>query len=147
MPSYAPGFGAGPHGLSPFGVPADDWAEEGSTVLRSSRKIDLVAGTVELDDDGNPEGMDDTGQRVVLAMRRVKVPALQGLTFDETMQQEVRRVLADASLTTTSPPDIDLYRKDGGRPVVVQTRPGGAYVTVHYRNNLTGTETSVTVQA
>lgn len=147
MANYAPGFGAGPFGLFPFGVPAPDWAEEAPTILRSSRRVDLVSGTVGVDENGNFEGMDDIGQRVVLAVKRARIPPLQGISFDEEMQQEVRRVLAEAALTTGTPPDIDLYRKDAGRVIEVVARPGGANVTVHYRNNVAGSETSVTIEA
>jgi hypothetical protein len=146
MPSYAPGFGAGPFGLSPFGIPAEDWSEETPTVLRSSRKVNLVTGKVEVDDDGNFEGMDDIGQRVVLAVKRAKIPPLQGISFDEEMQQEIRRVLTEASLTTGLPPDIDLYRKDAGRTIEVVPKAGGAEITVHYRNNVAGSETSVMIE-
>lgn len=146
MTSYAPGFGLGPFGLSPFGVPAAEWIEEPPTVLRSSRKIDLVAGLVEVDSDGNFEGMDDIGQRVVLAVKRARIPDLQGISFDEEMQQEIRRVLDEAGLIARVAPDIDLFRKDAGRPIVVEPRAGGSRITVHYRNNVAGSETSVTIE-
>lgn len=146
MPSYAPGYGLGPHGLSPFGVPAPPWTEEPPTILRSSRKVDLARGRVEVDDDGNFVGMDDVGQRVVLAVKQAKIPPLQGISFDEEVQQEIRRVLAAAELTTGAAPDIDLFRKDAGRVIEVEPRPNGANVTVHYRNNLAQTETSVTIE-
>lgn len=146
MANYAPGFGQGPHGLSPFGVPAPDWSVETPTILRSSRRVDLVTGTVGVDSDGNFEGMDDIGQRVVLAVKRARIPPLQGISFDEEMQQEIRRVLAEATLTTGAPPDITLFRKDAGRVIEVVARPNGADMTVHYRNNVAGSETSVTIQ-
>jgi hypothetical protein len=145
MTSYAPGYGVGPFGLSPFGVPAPPWEDEPPTVLHSSRKVDLVRGIVESDNDGNPRGMDDVGQRVVLAVQRAKIPELQGIAFDEEVQQEIRRALAEAELTTGSPPDIDLFRQNSDRPIEVEPLTGGVNVTVHYRNNLVGTETSVTV--
>ena len=139
------GFGTVPFGLSPFGIPPEPFAEEGPTVLRSSRKIDLVRGIVSIDDDGNSEGMDDIAQRVLLAVRRVRVPELQTRSFDEEMQQEIRRVLTEAELTIGSNPSIALVRADGQRPVQIFPKPNGFQASISYRNNLTGTETSVTV--
>ena len=139
------GFGTVPFGLSPFGIPPDPFVNEGPTVLRSSRKLDLVKGTVRIDDDGNPEGMDDIAQRVILAVRQARVPEIQTRSFDEEMQQEIRHVLADAQLTTGSAPSIDLVRADGQKPVQIFPKSNGANVSISYRNNLTGTETSVEV--
>lgn len=139
------GFGTVPYGLYKFGVPPTPFAEEGPTVLHSSRKIDLVRGTVNIDDDGNAEGMDDIAQRVLLAVRQVRVPELQTRSFDEEMQQEIRRVLTEAELTIGSNPSIDLVRADGQKPVQIFPKPNGFQATISYRNNLTGTETSVTV--
>ncbi len=139
------GFGTVPFGLSTFGIPPDDPEEEGPTVLNSSRKLDLVRGIVNIDDDGNPEGMDDIAQRVILAVRQAKVPEIQTRSFDEEMQQEIRRVLADAALTTGSAPSIDLVRADGQRAVQVFPKSNGVDISVSYRNNLTGTETSIEV--
>ena len=145
MPSYAPGFGVGPFGLSPFGVPAPAYSVEPPMVLRSSRKVDLVTGTVETDGDGNFVGMDDVGQRMVLAIQTAKIPDLQGIAFDEEVQQEIRRVLEAAELTTGRAPDVTLFRRNSDRPIVVEPKPGGVNVTVYYRNNLVQTETSVVV--
>jgi hypothetical protein len=139
------GFGTVPFGLYPFGIPPDPFAEEGPTVLHSSRKIDLIRGTVNIDDDGNAEGMDDIAQRVLLAVRQVRVPELQTRSFDEEMQQEIRRVLAEAELTIGSNPSIDLVRADGQKPVQIFPKPNGFQASISYRNNLTGTETVVTV--
>lgn len=139
------GFGTVPFGLYPFGLPPDALAVEGPTVLNSSRKLDLVKGTVRIDDDGNSEGMDDIAQRVILAVRQARIPEIQTVAFDEQMQQEIRRVLSDAQLTTGSAPSIDLIRADGQRAVQVFPRSNGANFSISYRNNLTGTETSVDV--
>lgn len=139
------GFGTVPFGLSTFGIPPNAFVDEGPTVLHSSRKLDLVRGIVSMDDDGNPEGMDDIAQRVILAVRQAKVPEIQTRSFDEEMQQEIRRVLADAQLTTGSAPSIDLVRADGQKPVQIFPKSNGANVSISYRNNLTGTETSVVV--
>lgn len=139
------GFGTVPFGLSPFGIPPDPFEEEGPTVLRSSRKLDLVRGTVVVDSDGNPEGMDDIAQRVVLAVRLSVVPEIQTRAFDEEMQQEIRRQLALAELTTGNAPAIDLVRADGQKPVQIFPKPNGFQATISYRNNLAGTETSVVV--
>ncbi len=145
MTSYAPGFGVGPFGLSPFGVPAPPWGDETPTVLRSSRKVDLVRGKIVFDGDGNAEGMDDVGQRVVLAVQRAVIPDLQGISFDEEVQQEIRLRLEQADLLASAAPDITLFRQNSDRPIDVRPKPGGVDVTVYYRNNLVGTETSVTV--
>lgn len=145
MSSYAPGFGLGPFGLTPFGVPAPPWVDEPPIVLHSSRRINLVDGSVLYDADGNPQGMDDTGQRMVLAIRQARLPDLQGISFDEQIQQEIRRVLDDAALTSGSPPDATLVRPNSNRPIVVERTPGGCNITVFYRNNLVGTETSITI--
>jgi hypothetical protein len=139
------GFGTVPFGLAPFGIPPDPFDEEGPTVLVSSRQLDLVQGNVEIDDDGNPEGMDDIAQRVILAVQSVVVPQIRTRAFDEEMQQEIRRVLAEAELTTGSAPSIDLVRADGQRAVQIFTTPNGANISVSFFNNLTGTETSVEV--
>lgn len=139
------GFGTVPFGLYPFGIPPEEFAEEGPTILVSSRELDLVQGTVEMDDDGNPAGMDDIAQRVILAIRQVVVPEIRTRAFDEQMQQEVRRVLADAELTTGNAPAIELVRADGQRPVQIFPKPNGAEISISYRNNLTGTETSIEV--
>lgn len=139
------GFGTVPFGLSTFGIPPDEFAEEGPTILNSSRKLDLVQGTVEMDDDGNSEGMDDIAQRVILAVRQARVPQIRTRAFDEEMQQEIRRVLAEAELTTGSAPTIDLVRADGQRAVQIFPKPNGFDASISYRNNLTGTETSVEV--
>lgn len=139
------GFGTVPYGLYKFGVPPTPFAEEGPTVLHSSRKIDLVQGVVNIDDDGNAEGMDDIAQRVLLAVRQVRVPELQTRSFDEEMQQEIRRVLTEAELTIGSNPSIDLVRSDGQKPIQIFPKPNGFQASISYRNNLTGTETSVTV--
>lgn len=139
------GFGTTPFGLYPFGIPPEEFEDEGPTVLHSSRKLDLATGTIELDDDGNPEGMDDVAQRVVLAVRQAIVPEIQTRAFDEEMQQEVRRVLAEAELTTGSAPVIDLVRADGQRAVQIFPKSNGVDISISYRNNLTGTETSVKV--
>lgn len=139
------GFGTVPFGLSPFGIPPDPFADEGPTVLRSSRQLDLVRGVVNIDEDGNAEGMDDIAQRVILAVRRCVVPELQTRAFDEEMQQEIRRQLALAELTTGTAPSIDLVRSDGQKPVQIFPKPNGFQASISYRNNLTGTETSVEV--
>jgi hypothetical protein len=141
------GFGNGPFGLYPYGIPLDEFEEEGATILHSSRKIDPVLGKIELDDDGNFEGMDDIAQRVVLAVRQARIPELQTRLFDEEMQQEIRRVLAEAELTTTNAPAISLVRPDGQRPIQITAKPNGADISISYRNNLTGTQTSVTIQS
>lgn len=140
-----PGFGIVPFGLSPFGIPPEPFAEEGPTILNSSRKLDLVLGTVEFDSDGNSEGMDDIAQRVILAIRQCVVPEIQTKAFDEEMQQEIRRQLALAELTTGSAPSIDLVRADGQRAVQIFPLANGFQALISYRNNLTGTETSVEV--
>ncbi len=139
------GFGTVPFGLSPYGIPPDPFPEEVPTVLRSSRKLDLVRGIVNIDDDGNPEGMDDIAQRVILAIRQCVVPELQTRAFDEEMQQDIRRQLALAELTTGSAPTIDLVRSDGQKPVQIFPLLNGFKASISYRNNLTGTETSVEV--
>lgn len=143
--AFPTGFGTVPFGLSPFGIPPEPFAEEGPTVLRSSRKLDLVRGVVNIDEDGNPEGMDDIAQRVILAVRQARIPEIQTRAFDEEMQQEIRRVLAEAELTTGSAPSIDLVRADGQRAIQVFPKPNGVDISISYRNNLTGTETSVEV--
>lgn len=140
------GFGTVPFGLSSFGIPPDEYEDEGPTLLRSSRKLDLVQGIVVVDDDGNFDGMDDIGQRVVLAIRQCVVPELQSRAFDEQMQQEIRRVLALAELTTSGSPSIDLVRSDGQKPVQIFPKPNGFNASISYRNNLTGTETTIVVQ-
>lgn len=139
------GFGTVPFGLSPFGIPPEPFAEEGPIVLNSSRKLDLVGKTVRIDSDGNSEGMDDIAQRVILAVRQAVVPQIQTRAFDEQMQQEIRRVLREAELTTGSNPTIDLVRQDGQRPVQISPRPNGANISISYRNNLTNTETTIEV--
>jgi hypothetical protein len=139
------GFGTVPFGLSPFGIPPEPFVDETPTILRSSRKVNLVTGRVELDDDGNFDGMDDIAQRVVLAVRQAVIPELQGVAFDEQMQQEIRRVIAEAELTTGNAPSITLVRQDGQRPILITAKPNGADISISYLNNLTGTETSVTI--
>jgi hypothetical protein len=139
------GFGTVPFGLSSFGIPPGDPAVEGPTVLRSSRSIDPVRGILNVDDDGNFVGMDDIAQRVVLAVKQAKIPELQTRSFDEEVQQEIRRVLVDAQLTIGNAPTILLVRKDGGRPIQVTAKPNGADISISYLNNLTGTETSIEV--
>jgi hypothetical protein len=101
---------------------------------------------VVVDDDGNAEGMDDIGQRVVLAVKSAIVPELQTRSFDEEMQQEIRRVIAAAELTTGNSPSIALVRNDGQKPVQIFPKPNGFQASISYLNNLTGTETTVTVQ-
>jgi hypothetical protein len=139
------GFGTVPFGLSPFGLPPDPFANEGPTVLNSSRKLDLVLGVVIVDADGNSIGMDDIAQRVILAVRQCRVPELQTVAFDEEMQQEIRNQLALAELTIGSAPTIDLVRADGQKPVQIFPKPNGFQASISYRNNLTGTETSVEI--
>lgn len=143
MTSYAPGFGLGPFGLSPFGAPAPPWEDEPPIVLHSSRRIDLTDGSIAYDADGNPLGMDDIGQRMVLAVRRAVLPELQGIAFDEEIQQEIRRVLAEAALISGEPADVTLHRPNSTRPIVVERTPNGCNVTIFYRNNIVGTETSI----
>ena len=89
--------------------------------------------------------MDDIAQRVLLAVRQVRVPELQTRSFNEEMQQEIRRVLTEAELTIGSNPSIDLVRADGQKPVQIFPKPNGFQASISYRNNLTGTETVVTV--
>lgn len=140
------GFGTVPFGLSSFGIPPEEFAEEGPNVLHSSRQLDLVVGTVVMASDGNFDGMDDVAQRVVLAIRRCVVPEIQSRSFDEQMQQEIRRQLALAELTTGSAPAVELVRSDGQKPVQIFPKPNGFDASISYRNNLVGTETTVTVQ-
>lgn len=139
------GFGTVPFGLSAFGIPPGDPEVEGPTVLRSSRSIDPIRGILNVDDDGNFVGMDDIAQRVLLAVRQAKIPEMQTISFDEEVQQEIRRVLAEAQLTTGNAPTILLVRKDSGRPIQITRKPNGANISISYRNNLTGTETSVEI--
>jgi hypothetical protein len=89
--------------------------------------------------------MDDIAQRVILAVHSVVVPELQTRAFDEEMQQRIRAALADAELTTGTSPAIELVRGDGQKPVQIVLKPNGFQATISYRNNLTGTETSVEV--
>lgn len=131
------GFGAAPFGLHPFGIPLEEFSPEGPTILRSSRDVDLVRGGYDVDSDGNFVGMDDVAQRVILAVRTAVVPDLQGLDFDESMKAEILRVLRP--LTPSQNPDITV------RNIVVVRFPGGVRNRVFYRNNLVGTETSVSV--
>lgn len=145
MPLPSTGFGLGGFGVTPFGIPYDDPAEEAPIVLVSSRDVSLVSGGYVLDDDGNFAGMDDIAQRVLLAVRTAKIPELQIVGFDEEVRAEVRRVLDAASLTTGATPAITLSREDPGDTIEIRKDPGGARIAVFYKNNLTGTRTSVEV--
>lgn len=137
------GFGAAPFGLHPFGLPLEEFAEDTPTILRSSRKVNLVTGKYELDADGNFAGMDDVGQRMVLAIRSAVIPELQTLSFDQDVQLEVRRVLEP--ITSGAAPDASLITKNGTAPIVVVPRPNGVEITVFYKNNLVNSETSITI--
>lgn len=145
MVSPLSGFGLGGFGLTPFGIPLDPFADEPTIVLRSSRDVDMRRGGYVVDSDGNFSGMDDVAQRVLLAVRTAKIPSLQTLGFDEEARAEVRRVLDAASLTTGATPEITLFREDPGDTIEIRKDPGGARIAVFYRNNVTGSETSVVI--
>lgn len=145
MTSPTSGFGLGGFGVTPFGIPYDVPAEEPPIVLRSSRDVSLVRGGYVLDGDGNFRGMDDVAQRVLLAVRTAKIPDLQILGFDEEVRAEIRRSLDAASLTIGATPVITLSREDPGDTIEIRKDAGGARIAVFYKNNLTGTRTSVLV--
>lgn len=145
MPPPPSGYGLGGFGVCPFGVPYPAPAEEPRVVLRSSRDVDMIRGGYAVDADGNFVGMDDVAQRVLLAVRTAKIPELQILGFDEEARAEIRRVLDAASLTTGATPAITLFREDPGETIEIRRDPGGARIAVFYKNNLTGTKTSVEV--
>ena len=129
------------YGLGPFGfgygysppVPVD----EAPIVLVSSQLVDLVTGTLAFDDDGNEVGMDDTGQRIVLLARTAEEPGIIGPDFAAAVEDNIRKALLP--VTGGNPPDATVTS------IAVTVIPGGSQKTITYVNNLTNTETSVTL--
>lgn len=134
------GFGLGPFGLSPFGIPPSPFAETPPTVLVSSREVNLVDGGYELDEFGNFAGMDDVGQRIVLGVKTAVLPELQIVGFEEAARAEILRVLDP--VIGGSNPDATVR----GENVSVVLKPYGFEITIPYVNNVTGSETSVTIR-
>lgn len=139
MPHLPPGFGIGPFGLTPFGIPPEQFNATPPTVLVSSRAVNLVEGGYEFDANGNFEGMDDVGQRIVLLVKTAVLPELQTVGFEEAARAEILRVL-DPVIGGTNP-DATVTSED----VTIVLRPNGFRITIFYVNNVTGSKTSVTL--
>lgn len=129
-------FGQGPFGFG-FGYSPPAFTDEPPITLVSSQKIDLVTGTASFDADGNEIGMDDTGQRIVLLARTVEEPGIIGPDFVATIEDNIRKALLP--VTGGTPPDATITA------ITVVPTDNGAQTTITYVNNLTNTETSVTL--
>lgn len=123
------GFGLG------YTPPTSD--DEAPVTLVSSQEIDLVAGTLSYDDDGNEEGMDDTAQRILLCARTAKLPTIMGEDFEAAVENELR--IALQPVTGGTPPDATIVSIEVARHL------NGCRPKITYRNNLTDTETSITL--
>lgn len=129
-------FGTGVFGYG-LGYSPPAFTEEPPITLVSSQQVDLVAGTLGYDDDGNEIGMDDTGQRIVLLARTAKQPGIQGPDFVAAVEDEIRKALFP--VTGGTPPDATITS------IAVVPTADGAQTTITYVNNLTNTETSITL--
>jgi hypothetical protein len=139
MPHIPSGFGIGPFGLTPFGVEHEPFAASPTTVLVSSRTVNLVRGGYEFDSDGNFLSMDDVGQRIVLSVHSAVLPETQTVGFEEAARAEILRVLDP--VIGGSNPDATVL----GNDVSVALRPNGFEIQIVYVNNLVGSKTSVTI--
>lgn len=130
------GFGLGPFGWG-LGFSPPVSADEAPITLVSSQQVDLVTGTLGYDDDGNEVGMDDTAQRIVLLARTAEMPTIIGPDFEATVENNLR--IALLPVTGGTPPDATIVSID-----VVQ-HSNGSRTEITYINNLTNTETSLTL--
>ena len=132
-------FGTGPYGSSGLGMPTVTTAATQTTTIVSSQAIDGVTKDYLLADDGNPIGMDDTMQRVMLLTAfEVDTPKLVGLDFEATMSAQIRKALLP--MTASRPPAI---RIDG---IDIDSKNGTTQIVVNYTNLLRGTRVSVKVR-
>jgi len=133
-------FGLGVFGLDPFGIPDTGPPDEAPIVLVSSRAFDFVTRRYTVDDDGNPEGMRDTAQRVsILVSEAVGNPPdlLDADQYESAMEQNIRAALAPL---LAKPPVIELLSVETTRP-----RPGAVAHRVNFRDLLNGQKASVTL--
>jgi hypothetical protein len=131
------GYGTGPFGGAPLGVPLPPQPEEVVSDLSSSRKIDGVTGRYVPNEQGGFEAMDDTAQRVLLLVSFAdtdsKIISPQGMSEQEA---KIRKALEP--LTAGRNPDID--------QLVVTVKRTASQTTeksISYRNRLTMTRQTV----
>jgi hypothetical protein len=129
-------YGTGVYGYGVGFTPTSATASPTVTLV-SSRRIDLVSGLVVYDDDGNPDGMDDTAQRVVLLARRAALPDIIGPDFEAATEDEIRKALVPVTGGQSPAATIN--------SVSVTSAQNGSRILITYTNNLTGTQTSVTL--
>lgn len=130
------GFGVGAFGWG-LGFSPPVFTDEPPVTLVSSQQVDLVTGKLGYDDDGNEVGMDDTAQRIVLLARTAKLPSLRGVDFTAAVEDALRKALVP--VTGGTPPDATITS------VTVVPTANGVQTTITYTNNLTNTETSITL--
>jgi hypothetical protein len=131
------GLGSGPFGGTPLGGPSGNAGSDTLAALHSSRKID-AHGRYVLDDDGGFEGMDDTAQRVLLAVSFASVDLPKIVTPQASALGEAKIRAALKPLTSGSEPAIKL---EVAR--IERSAPGTVRVVVIFKNLLTGTSSSV----
>lgn len=130
------GFGTGSYGWG-LGFSPPVAADEAPITLVSSQAVDLVTGKALYDADGNEVGMDDTAQRIVLLARTAVQPGIQGPDFAAAIEDGIRKALVP--VTGGNPPDATI------ESIAVVSTPNGNQTTITYTNNLTNTQTSVTL--
>lgn len=128
-------FGEGPFGVVSIGIPVDPVEGMSRVELSSSRKIDRV-GDYEIAKDGSFSSMDDTMQRVKLALAyKFTMPKLVGGSFSNTVTQDIKTALAE--LTQTRSPVIRVDSID------VDHQGGTSFVSITFTNLRTNTQQTV----
>jgi hypothetical protein len=108
-----------------------------TTVVVASRKIDYGTGRYSIDDDGNPEGMDPTAQRVILSVAFDAQPAVSIVT-DEELEARSARIVA-----ALQPMVVEGAIRDVS--VLVEDRGGGeVFEQIDFYNVSTAKADSVT---
>ncbi len=109
------GFGKGPFGQAPVGLPYVVPAETTHTALSSSRAIDTYGHYV-IADDGGFEPMDDTAQRIILLINfNVTPPDIITPSTLTAQEQAIREAIKP--LTSGKEPaikDVKIVVSDGG---------------------------------
>jgi hypothetical protein len=131
----AKGFGLKPFGYGPFGLPLAPPTPSAPSALSSSRKIDGIAGRYVVNDVGGFQAMDDTAQRVLLAVSFALKPRAPFITTRDLAAQETAIRAALAFLTSGQEPAIRLIAV-----AAAKTGPNATSLKVRFKNLLTGTE-------
>ncbi len=137
------GYHAGPYARF-TSLPSPD-----ETVVTGSRKIDFVAQSYEIDDNGNAAGMDPIAQRVILAVSYAGGGPPRNLDDDRELTARKQRILAALeSMVREGAITLPAVVRNGRRESAVfvgRTAAGVFRETVSYVNQRTQRESTVTV--